>query len=136
MTAFNQMYDEFAKRDIKIVAISVDSLAAHQAWRKMSFTEGGIGNVHFPLVSDIQKTISLEYGVLRSDGMAQRAAFLIDKNLQIRYQAVYDRKIQRNVQEILRVADELILTDKGECSGIQCWSQAVKDEISTRFSNP
>jgi len=120
ITSFNQAYQDFAKRNIKLVAVSVDSLPAHVAWRKMSFAEGGIGQVGFPLVSDLSKSICSEYGVLRSDGMAQRSTFFIDKSYTIRYQAVYDHKIERSVEETLRVADRLIALDKAECKGFQC----------------
>ena len=119
--AFNQAAEEFVRRGIKVVAVSVDSLPAHIAWKKQPFAKGGIGNVSFPLVSDLNKKASLDYGILRSDGMAQRAAFLIDKEFTIRYQAVYDKKIERNVSETLRVIDKVIELDKSECSGIDCW---------------
>jgi len=119
--AFNQAAEEFVKRGIKVVAVSVDSLPAHIAWKKQPFANGGIGNVSFPLVSDLNKRASLDYGILRADGMAQRASFLIDKEFTIRYQAVYDKKIERNVSETLRVIDKIIELDKSECSGLDCW---------------
>lgn len=129
ITSFNQAYDEFAKRGVKVVAVSVDSLPAHIAWRKLSFTQGGIGQVSFPLVSDLGKVICSEYGVLRTDGMAQRSTFLIDKNYMIRYQAVYDHKIERNVEETLRVTDKLIALDKANCKGFQCWGRQSGDAV-------
>lgn len=121
ITSFNQAHEEFVSRGVKVVAVSVDSLPAHIAWRKLPFSEGGIGQVSMPLISDLSKNISTQYGVLRPDGMAQRAAFLIDKNYVVRYQAIYDRKIERNVPEMLRVIDNVIALDKTECSGFQCW---------------
>ncbi len=121
LTAFNRAADEFLRRGLKFAAVSVDSPAAHAAWRKMSYAEGGIGQVQFPLISDISKNVSREYGVLRPDGMAQRATFLIDKNFTVRYQAVYDAKITRNVTETLRVADMLLAAEQSECKGIMCW---------------
>ena len=121
ITAFNQAYEEFKKRGVKVVAVSVDTLSAHQTWRKMSFAEGGVGAVPFPLVSDITKKICSEYGVLNADGMAQRATFLIDKNFVVRYAAVYDSKLERSVSETLRVVDHLIETDSTECKGLECW---------------
>ena len=120
LTAFSGINEKFASRGVKIVAVSVDSLAAHQAWRKLPYSEGGVGQVLFPLVSDLNKAISLSYGVLRSDGMAQRATFLIDKSLKIRYQATYDRNIERNTDETLRVVDCLQTLDKAECRGLDC----------------
>ncbi len=129
ITSFNQAYTDFAKRGIKVVAVSVDSLPAHIAWRKLSFADGGIGQVSFPLVSDLSKVICSEYGVLRSDGMAQRATFLIDKSYVVRYQAVYDYKLERSVEETLRVAERLADLDKNECKGFQCWNKTNKSAI-------
>lgn len=120
ITAFNQAYETFAGRGVKLVAVSVDSLAAHAAWRKMAFSDGGIGQVKFPLVSDINKHISQGYGVLRADGMAQRATFLIDRNYTVRYQAVYDKEIERNIDETLRVTDKLLALDDAKCRGLEC----------------
>lgn len=118
---FNQANDEFIKRGIKVLAVSVDPLPAHIAWRKAGLAEGGIGHIHYPLVSDINKTASLAYGILRTDGLAQRASFLIDKNYTIRYQAVYDEKIERNVSETMRVIDKMVELDKADCRGLDCF---------------
>lgn len=120
IVSFNQTYEEFAKRGVKVAAVSVDSVSAHAAWRKLSFADGGIGQVNIPLISDLNKIICGQYGVLRTDGMAQRSTFLIDKNYTVRYQAVYDRKMERNAEETLRVIDKLLISDKAECKGFQC----------------
>ncbi len=111
---FNQAADEFKNRNIKLVAVSVDSVQAHQAWRKIPYAQGGIGNVSFPLVSDTARQAGLAYGVLRPDGMTQRASFFIDRNLKIRYQAVYDRRLKRNTHETLRVIDMLLGAEKAD----------------------
>ena len=121
--AFNQAYETFAGRGVKLVAVSVDSVAAHKAWRKMSLADGGIGQVSFPLVSDINKQICKGYGVLRADGMAQRATFLIDRNYTIRYQAVYDKNMERNIDETLRITDKLLALDEAKCRGLECLTQ-------------
>lgn len=120
ITAFNQAYAQISGRGVKLVAVSVDSVAAHSAWRKLAISDGGIGQVNFPLISDINKKICSGYGVLRADGMAQRATFLIDKNFTVRYQAVYDREIERNIEETLRVTDKLIALDEAKCRGLEC----------------
>ncbi len=131
ITAFNQAYETFANRGVKLVAVSVDSVAAHAAWRKTSLVDGGIGQVKFPLVSDINKQISIGYGVLRTDGMAQRATFLIDRNYTIRYQAVYDKEIERNIDETLRVTDKLIALDEAKCRGLECLLRQQTSTIGT-----
>ena len=134
ITAFNQACTTFENHGVKIAAVSVDSVSAHQAWRRLSFENGGIGQVNFPLVSDLSKEIGSKYGVLRSDGMTQRATFLIDKNYTIRYQAVYDRKMQRNVDETLRVTDKMIALDEAECRGFECLIQSKKNSTMLQQS--
>lgn len=123
ITAFNQAYETFANRGVKVVAVGVDSVAAHVAWRKTALADGGIGQVKFPLVSDINKQICSGYGVLRADGMAQRATFLIDKNYTVRYQAVYDKNMERNIDETLRIVDKLLALDEAKCRGLECLTQ-------------
>ncbi len=56
----------------------------------MPVNEGGVGDLDFPLVSDLNKDISYEYGVLSEDGVALRASFLIDKNGIVRHQIIND----------------------------------------------
>lgn len=123
ITAFNQTCDALNGRGVKVVAVSVDSLAAHSAWRKLPLESGGIGQIGFPLVSDLSKDICAKYGVLRADGMAQRATFLIDKNYTVRYEAVYDSKMERNIGETMRVVDKLIALDEASCRGLECLRQ-------------
>lgn len=125
---FDQAREEFSKRDVKVVAISVDSLSAHLAWRKFLIEEGGVGNVSFPLVSDISKFISRDYGVLQEDGTSQRATFLIDTDNIIRFQSVVDAKITRSVDETLHVIDKIRALDQADCQGIHCWGRNMKKQ--------
>ncbi|MBQ9271529.1 MAG: redoxin domain-containing protein [Alphaproteobacteria bacterium] len=133
ISAFNQTCDALNGRGVQIVAISVDSVPAHMAWRKLPLESGGIGQIGFPLVSDLSKDISLKYGVLRADGMAQRATFLIDKNYTIRYQAIYDRKMERSTEETMRIVDKMIALDDASCRGLECLMRSNKTEIATQF---
>ena len=133
ITAFDQACETLHGRGVKVTAVSVDSVSAHSAWRKLPFENGGIGQINFPLISDLSKEISTKYGVLRADGMAQRATFLIDKNYTVRYQAVYDRKMERNVEETMRVVDKLIALDEAECRGLECLVRPNKSEVSAQF---
>lgn len=135
ITDFNQAYEEFAERGVKVVAVSIDSLAAHKAWRNLSFAEGGVGQVLFPLVSDVSKKASTLYGVLDDNGFAKRSSFLIDRNFKIRYTAVYDAKIRRNMAETLRVVDALIELDKIECNGLDCWMRRAEKSFSGIYAS-
>lgn len=110
--ASNNRFEEFAKRNVKVVGISVDSVYSHLAWKKMSPTEGGIGDLKFPLVSDITKEISLDYGILSEDGVSLRATFIIDKDGIVRHQLVNDINIGRDFDESLRIIDALQFSEK------------------------
>ena len=105
--AFNHRLGEFAARKVKVIAVSIDSHFAHLAWKNTPVNKGGIGNVQFPMVADIKKSISREYDVLMDDSVALRGTFLIDKNSVVRHQVVNDLPLGRNIDEALRMVDSL-----------------------------
>ena len=77
---FDRKLDEFRERGAEVVGVSVDSQFTHLAWKNTPVDKGGIGNVQYPLVADLTKQISRDYGVLLEDGgVAFRGTFLIDK---------------------------------------------------------
>ncbi|MCP5369858.1 MAG: peroxiredoxin [Rickettsiaceae bacterium] len=105
--AFNNRLGEFVSRNTKIVAVSVDSHFCHRAWKATPLAKGGIGNIQFPLVADLNKQIGYDYNVLNDEGIAYRATFLIDDNFNIRHYVVNDLPLGRNVDETLRMIDAL-----------------------------
>ena len=105
--AFNRQVDDFKAKDCQVLGISVDSVYTHLAWKNTPVDQGGIGPIQFPLVSDISKSISEDYGVLLEDGISLRGLFLIDKDGVIRHELVNDLPLGRNVDEALRVIDAL-----------------------------
>jgi len=105
--AFNNRLGEFSIRNTKIVAISVDSHFSHHAWKAIPVNKGGIGNIQFPLVSDLKKEISTAYNVLNEDGISYRATFLIDEQFNIRHYLINDLPLGRNVDETIRMIDAL-----------------------------
>lgn len=105
--AFNNRLGEFSIRNTKVIAVSVDSHFSHHAWKAMPVNKGGIGNIQFPLVSDLKKSISTAYNVLNEDGVSYRATFLIDEGFNIRHFLVNDLPLGRNVDETLRMIDAL-----------------------------
>ncbi|NRB10918.1 MAG: peroxiredoxin [Rickettsiaceae bacterium] len=105
--AFNNRIGEFTSRDTKIVAVSVDSHFSHLAWKNIPTNKGGIGNIQFPLVSDLNKAISTAYNVLNEDSISLRGTFLVDKDFMIRHFVVNDLPLGRNVDETLRMIDAL-----------------------------
>lgn len=105
--AFNKKLNEFEKRNVKLIGISVDSHFSHLAYKNTSINNGGIGKIQYPLVSDITKNIARSYNVLFNDSVALRGTFLIDENFTIRHFTVNDLPLGRNVDEVLRMIDAL-----------------------------
>jgi len=105
--AFHNRLDEFAKRNTKVVAVSVDSHFAHLAWKKTPVNQGGIGNVQFPIVSDLKKDISMDYNVLNDGGVALRGTFVIDEDFMLRHYHINDLPLGRNVDDVLRILDAI-----------------------------
>jgi peroxiredoxin (alkyl hydroperoxide reductase subunit C) len=112
---FNEKLDEFKKRDVKVLGISVDSKYAHLAYKNTPLKEGGIGNIQFPLVADLKKSIASDYDVLFNGEVALRGTFLIDQDGIVRHQIVNDLPLGRNIDEAIRMVDALqFFQDKGE----------------------
>ncbi len=95
---FSKRIDEFKALNAEIIGASTDSKFTHLAWIKQ------IGEVNYPMVSDITKQISRDYGVLvEEEGIALRGLFIIDPDGVLRYQVVHDLNVGRSVDETLRV---------------------------------
>lgn len=108
LIALNHRFKQFREKNTEIIGVSVDSHYTHFAWRKMPFKEGGVGELAFTLVSDLNHSISQSYGVLHPDGsVAFRGTFLIDKNGIVRSEIVNDLPLGRNIDELLRLVDAL-----------------------------
>mgnify|MGYP005839420977 CR=1 FL=1 len=105
--AFNAAVDAFKEKNCEILGISVDSHYTHLAWKNTPVNDGGIGQIKFPLVSDLDKGISQAYGVLLSEGVSLRGLFLIDKGGVIRHMIVNDLPLGRSVDEAMRMLDAL-----------------------------
>jgi len=101
---FNSKLDEFKKIGADVLGVSTDSVYSHRAWIKASKEDGGLGDLNYPLASDITKQVSRDYGVLIEEkGVALRGLYIIDPEGIIRYQIVSDLNVGRSVDEILRV---------------------------------
>ena len=105
--AFDNRVEEFKKRGVKVIGVSVDSHFTHFAWRETAIEKGGIGKVKFPMVADITKQIARDYDVLLNDAVAFRGTFMIDGKGNVRHQLVNDLPLGRNVDEALRMVDAL-----------------------------
>lgn len=108
LIAFDKRYEEFKKRGVEVIGVSIDSQFSHNAWRNTPVKEGGIGPVKYTLVADTKHEICQAYDVEHpSDGVAFRGSFLIDAEGNIRHQVVNDLPLGRNVDDMLRMVDAL-----------------------------
>ena len=119
--AFQDKLKEFEKRNVAVVGCSTDTENSHLAWLTIPKNKGGIQGVTYPLVADVAKTISVNYGVLaghydyNEEGfmvfegapIAYRGTFLIDKAGMVRHQVVNDLPLGRSIDEAIRIVDAL-----------------------------
>src|SRR5437763_10331841 len=110
--AFSDKVDEFRKRGAEVLGCSIDSQFSHLAWIQTPRAQGGLGGLKYPLVADITKKISADYGVLLDGGIALRGTFLIDQKGVVRAITVHDLPLGRSVDEALRVLDALQFFEK------------------------
>lgn len=119
--AFQNKIKDFHKKNAEIIAISTDTEQSHYSWLNTPKNKGGIQGVTYPIVSDVNKTISYDYNVLAGSLnidddkkihvsgqlIAYRALFITDKNLIIRHQLINDFFLGRNINEAIRVIDSI-----------------------------
>jgi peroxiredoxin (alkyl hydroperoxide reductase subunit C) len=104
ITAFSDRHAEFAGRQSEILAVSVDSPYSHLAWVQTERKSGGLGDIAYPLVSDLTKEIARSYHVLDEEaGTALRGLFLIDPDGVVLHSTINDLAVGRSVSETLRV---------------------------------
>jgi peroxiredoxin (alkyl hydroperoxide reductase subunit C) len=105
--AFDAALDKFHQKGAEVIGVSVDSHFTHLAWKNTPRDHGGIGQVRYPLVADLNKKIAADYGVLLDAGIALRGLFLIDKAGTVRHALINDLPLGRSVDEALRLLDAL-----------------------------
>tara|TARA_B100000902_G_C27236697_1_gene877819 strand:- start:30 stop:662 length:633 start_codon:yes stop_codon:yes gene_type:complete len=119
--AFQEKIEEFKKRNVELIACSTDSEESHWGWLQVPKEKGGIKGITYPILADIDKTISLNYDVLFGDYeidenenmcatgpmIAFRALFIIDKEGVVQHQLVNHLPLGRNVDEAIRMVDAL-----------------------------
>lgn len=102
LTAFSDTYSEFKDLNTEILGISVDSEYCHLAWMQMDRESGGLGDLKYPLISDLTKQISSSYNVLTEEGKSLRGLFIIDQVGIIQHSLVNNLDFGRSVNEALR----------------------------------
>ncbi len=132
LIAFDHRLEEFKKRGVEVIGVSVDSHFTHNAWRNTPVNEGGIGPVGYPLVADLTHAIGKAFDVETPAGdVAFRGSFLIDKDGVVRHQVVNDLPLGRNIDEMLRMVDALQFTEE---HGEVCpagWQEGAKGMTAT-----
>ncbi|CAN6921397.1 unnamed protein product [Brassica oleracea var. botrytis] len=109
ITAFSDRYAEFEKLNTEVLGVSVDSVFSHLAWVQTDRKSGGLGDLNYPLISDVTKSISKSFGVLIHDqqGIALRGLFIIDKEGVIQHSTINNLGIGRSVDETMRTLQAL-----------------------------
>ena len=125
LLAFDKRLAEFEKRGVQVLGCSVDSRWSHLAWKNTDVNKGGIGNVKYPLLQDLDKSIARNYDVLVGatgayiesedfegvssvgGAVALRGSFLIDEDGTVRHAVINDLPLGRNIDEMLRMVDAL-----------------------------
>lgn len=117
ITAFSDRIAEFSAIGCKVAACSVDSKFSHLAWIQTPRNKGGLGKMNIPIIADITKSISRDYGVLVEDpaddlaGVTLRGTFIIDPKGIVRSVTVNDEAAGRSVDEVLRTIQALQYAD-------------------------
>lgn len=140
-----KLKDEFAKRGVKAIALSVDTVEHHKGWiPDINETQGT--TVNFPILADYDHKVSLLYDLIHPNSLANatvRSVFILDQDKKIRATITYPASTGRNFNEILRVIDSLQLTDNYKVATPVNWKDgedvvivpALKDEkeLKERF---
>ena len=126
LIAFDHRLDEFKKRNVEVIGVSIDSQFTHLAWKNTPVDKGGIGQVGYTLVADLKHEIAKAYDVESDGGVAFRGSFLIDKAGVVQHQVVNNLPLGRNIDEMIRMVDALQFTEE---HGEVCpagWSKGKK----------
>lgn len=110
---FGRLNGEFADRDAEVLGGSVDNEYVHYAWRNQ---HEDLKKLPFPMLSDLNRRLVSDLGVLNSDGVADRATFLVDPEGIIQFVMVTVGSVGRNVEEVLRVLDALQTDELCACN--------------------
>lgn len=111
---FGRMNRDFQDRDTQVLGLSTDSDFVHLAWRQ---NHKDLNDLPFPMLSDIKRELSTALGILNIEaGVCNRATFIVDPEGVIRYVAVNDMKVGRNVGEVMRTLDALQTDELCQCN--------------------
>ena len=140
-----KLKDEFAKRNVKAIALSVDPVDSHKEWIN-DINETQHTSVTFPILADADGKVSSLYDMIHpnaDNSLTVRSLFVIDPNKKIRLIITYPASTGRNFNEVLRVVDSLQMTDEHKVATPGNWERGEdvvivpslqdEDEIKERF---
>jgi len=130
------LQDEFAKRNVKTIAVSVDSLESHNGWAPDIKDVGGVP-LNFPIIADPDRMVSMAYDMIHpgeGDSSTVRSVFIIDPNNKVRLTLTYPKSVGRNFDEIIRVIDALQLTDSAPVSTPADWTPGSRVIVAPTMS--
>jgi len=128
--------DEWARRDVKVLAVSVDPIDQHEAW-KGDIEQVGGASVGYPIIADDSRRVSELYDMIHpgeGDTSGVRSVFVIDAANTVRLSLTYPKSVGRNFDEILRAVDALQLTDRGPFSTPADWRTGEKVIVAPTVS--
>jgi thioredoxin-dependent peroxiredoxin len=129
---------EFDKRNVKVIAVSVDDVKSHNGWTR-DIEETQHVKMNFPILGDADKKVSTAYEMIHpdlSDTTTVRSVFVIDPNKKVRLMITYPQSTGRNFQELLRVIDSLQLTDKYSVATPADWKEGEDVVIAPALQDP
>lgn len=115
---------EFERRNVKVIALSVDSAESHRGWIN-DINETQNTTVNYPIIADGDRKVSDLYGMIHPNSLNNltvRSVFIIDPNKKLRLTITYPASTGRNFNEILRVIDSLQLTDNYQVATPANWT--------------
>lgn len=110
--AFDKRLSEFKSRGVEVIGVSIDSEFTHLAWKNTPVSQGGIGQVKFPMVADKTHEITKAFDIEHADGVALRGSFLLDSDGTVRHAVINDLPLGRNIDEMVRMVDTMIFTNE------------------------
>ncbi len=136
--AVSKLKNEFEKRNVKIIGLSVDSLDSHHKWIE-DINQTQDASVNFPLIADDDRKVATLYGMLHpeaSETVTVRSVFIIDPDKKIRLTLTYPAATGRDFNEILRVIDSLQLTSYHQVATPANWKQGGDCVILPSITDP
>ncbi len=129
--------EEFEKRNVKVMALSVDGVESHKNWIN-DINETQNTTVNFPIIADEDRKVSELYDMIHpnaDDTLTVRSVYVIDPDKKIKLMITYPASTGRNFEELLRVIDSLQLTENYRVATPADWKQGEEVVISPSISN-